>query len=397
LPVGFPGETLPLPTVTWDSQQVTWDSLSVTWEGVDLSDSKAPSLEQPVWVPPAGFYRIEVYRRSDDELLAEIPVKNLSWGEVGNDAGPIGFELPKYDPKCTREILEPGQRIIRIYRDDAPDPVWGGYLWTAVTSSGEKVVRFGGASWFSALARRSVTSDRVFVNQDQLDIAWELIAYTQAKTSGDLGIARQTVPLSTILRTITYLGSERGKIAGILQQLAGGDDGFDFEVDPLLRWIAYYPRRGGPVDFILETGKNVSDYGFTIDAFAIASNVSALGAGDGSHKLIATASDAGTAVAYGLMEEEISEDDVSSSALLQSLADQELVNRRNGLEIPQLTVFATGLDVPVGVIHPGDEPTLRLNDGYAEISGTFHCSGITVNVPQQGTERMVLTFDRRVS
>jgi hypothetical protein len=345
--------------------------------------------------PEGGLYRLEIARRSDDRLLDEIPIKALTYSEVLNDAGVCTFELSKSDPKCKRETLEPGQRVIRVYREDAL--VWAGPLWAANTGLRESVVRFAGAGFFSALDRRLVTADQIFTDEEQLEIAWALIAFTQAKANGDLGITRADVADSGVLRTISYLAAERPKIAELIRQLAGGDDGFDFQISPSRQWIAYFPRRGGPTKFVLETGKNVEDYGWTADAFQVVSDLTGLGAGEGRSKLIVLESDVAAAVTFGLMEDVISETDVDDAGLLQSIAGQELANRKTTQEIPTLTVVSSGFDVPIGGILPGDEPTLRISDGFVDVKARFHVSAITVSVPEQGVEKVGVTFDRKVA
>lgn len=116
----------------------------------------------------------------------------------------------------------------------------------------------------AALDYRAVLDRRLIVEGDTLafaavdqgTIAWNLIQTTQAKAGGNAGITLGTGTPTGVVRTKTF---EAGKPIGeAIVQLGDLLNGFDWEIDPLLKLNVFYPNRGTVQPFVLDYGGTVN-------------------------------------------------------------------------------------------------------------------------------------------
>jgi hypothetical protein len=97
-----------------------------------------------------------------------------------------------------------------------------------------------------------------YVAEDQASIAWQLIAATQGRTAGNLGITRGSGQTTGFMRDRLYTA---GKSVGeSISQLAELADGFDWEIDPQLRFNVFTPRRGRDTEQVLDYGGAVTEF-----------------------------------------------------------------------------------------------------------------------------------------
>lgn len=95
-----------------------------------------------------------------------------------------------------------------------------------------------------------------WVATDQMQIAWELVEEVQAHTGAAAGITEGLGPVSGVLRDRTY---EHGQFVGLLiGDLGRVINGFEWEVDELLRLNRWYPQRGGNGGVVLDYGGAVA-------------------------------------------------------------------------------------------------------------------------------------------
>lgn len=320
--------------------------------------------------------------------VEEIPVKNLIYGYSLNAAGSVSWSMNSRHPKCTRAILEPGQSELYLYRDGSL--VWGGLLWLASAEDNGDLIRFGGNGWLSKLDHRYISTTKDYVNVEQVDIAWDLIEYTQAKSYGDIGIQRYSTTGTGILRERHYPAWERKNIGEALKELASVIDGFDFEITPDKLWKTYYPRKMSGDAYKFHTQKNIRGWGNVISAEHVASEITALGEGDGETMLISVASDTPALVSFGRLEETEEFRDVNVQATLDAHAQEELRLAKVQQVQPQVQVWTD--DPPFGAYAVGDLAHLRVDHGYTQIDADFRITAITVAVSNEGKEAIGLYF-----
>ncbi|MGH9204643.1 MAG: hypothetical protein ACRD2A_25725, partial [Vicinamibacterales bacterium] len=116
---------------------------------------------------------------------------------------------------------------------------------------------------FSAIDYRGLLHRRIiwpgstlsYTTTDQADIAWDLIADSQALTGGNFGIIRNA-PLTGVTRTVTLEDGEN--IGEVITKLGRSQNGFEWDIDPLLKFNLYFPSRGTTGLIPLVWGDNVA-------------------------------------------------------------------------------------------------------------------------------------------
>ena len=333
-------------------------------------------------------YRVVICDLSNVEM-DEVPTSNLAYGFELNSAGFCTFVLPLLHLKATRSLLTPGQRIVRVYRNETL--VWGGYLWDASISD-ERGVRFSCRGFLSRLEKRYIDSTKNYVNEEQCGIAWDLIQFTQAKTGGDLGITKGTTNTG-VKRDIKYPAWERVKIFDAITELSALADGFDFDIDATRTFKTYYPNKGKTkLDLVMEFGKNIFGFSYVDAANTLSNEISALGAGDGPNMCIATAVDTSSRSTYGLLEEAASFSSTKHFSILQNKADALLRLYKAPRWQPQLSLHI-GEDFPYDAMEVGDTVPLKIDYGYVDIDQNFRIMNIEFQVSNEGREAVTVHFD----
>lgn len=322
-------------------------------------------------------------------IIDEVPVSNLTFGYALDEAGSCSFTVALKDPKCTRAILEPGEREVKVYRDGVL--VWGGYLWTAYASWGEGHVRFACEGYLSRLSKRLVTSNLTYTSLEQFDIAWNLIAHTQAKTDGNLGITRGPEGNSGVQRTRKYAQFERPNILEEIQGLADAGTGFDFEIDQNKVFHMYYPEKGSNKLVNFELGKNIGGFSYDIDTVSIVNSVSAIGAGEGELTCVASAVDTASRSKYGLMEDTLSLQNIKRFDTLQDRANGWVARNKDARFQPQGNI--TGSDPVWTTLATGDRVTILGDYGYMELDQSFRIVTMLVQIDNTGNEQYQVTFE----
>lgn len=344
---------------------------------------------------PTGDVEVEYTVKIADlhgAILEEVPAKNIQYSFFLNESGNANFSLPIDHPKCNYDLLTPGKRQILIYRNSTL--VWGGYLWAAQIQ--EPLVMFSAADWFSRLQHRYL-SDPFSRHQDQLKTAWDLIAYTQAKSTLDI-VQFNPGQTSGVKRKISYSSMDRSIIAELIQNLAASDNGFDFEITPDKYWKVYYPTKGQALqEVILELGKNIRTYTGDWDANSLATEITGIGSSvDNSEAILATYSSAAAEAEFGLLEESLSYTDITDKDLLRAAVREELRVSKQVLIRPG--VFVDANDPPYGSYGIGDTVRVIMQRGYyMNIDSAFRISTILVQVADSGQELIQLEFQDGLS
>lgn len=332
-------------------------------------------------------YRV-VVADLDGTPMDELPAQNLQYSYSLDGPGSINFTVPILHSKSTLELLDPGARELHVYRNDGL--VWGGYLWF-LGASAQGDARCSGEGWFSMLFHRLIDQDRLYQDEDQFDIAWDLIDFTQSKTNGDLGITQQAVAASGVTRTFSYWAFQRPNLGEAIMHLHEVENGMDFEITPDKRWIAYYPERGTTVDTPFELGKNVSGLSFELDANRLMTEVTGIGAGEGQDTLISVKSDAPSQTRYNLLQESITNKDITDTTLLSDSAMGHLEANKTPRFQPEIAI--TTNDPPFGSYSVGDHARLKADHGLITIDAEFRIIAIVVAVTNEGRDAISVFFD----
>jgi hypothetical protein len=331
----------------------------------------------------------------------EIPFSSVKFGDVLNAPGsfsaatPISLARNGYDP-ITRNVLDPGRTAIHVERDGVI--VWSGILWTVRANVTDQTIEYGAEGLWSYFRRRTIRTDTTFTGIDQAAIAQQLVTTAQSVPGGDLGIVVGSETTGR-LRDRDYVGTERKPIGEAIEQLAAVIDGFDFSISSA--WNAgmiestfeiHYPRRGTRTAIVVDLNGPIGGFEYTIDATVQANEITAIGADNGTGPISTVVSDPDTFTGYPLLEDVLSLTDVSDLDTL----DDHARNRLAAIRLPVATIpnveFRPSGDLTIGAITTGDELRVIANAGYVNVDAWYRVVSWEIEVDENGTETMRLTF-----
>lgn len=203
--------------------------------------------------------------------LAELEARERKLTLVRNDAGQAAFSMQLGEAAELASMLTVGEVDLRVSRKGVR--LFRGPILGAQASPQD----VGGSVTFTALGIWGLFADRYtdapysILATEQTSVAWTLIANSQARPGGNIGIVAGSLPFSRALDEVEWQTPSTVKSA--VEGLAGAPNGFDFAVNPqagaLTGWTfdAYYPRQGADRGLVLERGRNLRSSGeVTLDA-----------------------------------------------------------------------------------------------------------------------------------
>ena len=340
--------------------------------------------------------------RDSTVRLAEVPFESASYSHVlnapGAFTGTLGLDQPAKLAAVLESVLQLGQVSLWVERDGVI--VWGGPLWTSDADIDSGTISYAGEGWHSYFRRRVLRAKKVYTAADQTTgIAKNLLDYAQSFVGGSIGVDTSGVTASGVLRDRTWEAFERKNIGQAVEELAAVEDGFDFRYDSAydsggnlsIRFLTSYPPTGRHTEFVLEVGKQLAKLGIKTDGTALATNVDAIGAGEGDIKLIATVSDPGLLGAYPILDDVVSFTDVNQLPTLTAHARKRLTQGASPVVLPAVE-WDPSLEPVVGAFLPGDIMTVRGGAGLASVDAPFRVTTIEVSVDDSGGEAGKLTF-----
>lgn len=310
----------------------------------------------------------------NNEVVAELPFLNVSYGTVLSNAGDFSGDVtinPETNVYDVRKTTVPGRMGLYILRDS--EPVWGGIIWKRRYESSSRKVTVIASTFESYLGKRLQPVSRLFKNTDQLDMARWLVE------TDDLAediLATVSSATSTRKRDRQFYGWERKTVLDEMTKLGNLIDGFDWNVvigkHPLSQEITrefqfFYPKRGVTAEnstLLFEYPGSIRDFSIDEDALEAANELTALGAGEGIDQRAATAVDAAQ-VAQGLPKLQMTTayPSVIELTTLQAHADRD----RDRLVAP-ITVFEVTVDAEeepsLGTYQVGDWARFRMEDEF---------------------------------
>lgn len=306
--------------------------------------------------------------------------------------------MPKHHPKSTRQLLSAGQREVHVIRDG--ELVWGGYLWAVKASTDAPNIGVQADGWFSRLLRRHIDVKLDFEDEDQIDIAWGVIDWTQQqeKDGADLGIVRATHgegwPIETgVLRTRRFKPWNRTNIGQLIQELSEAKHGFDFNISPDKKFMTYYPKRQEDNGVVFELGKNIKKISqLDDDASAVVTELSGMGSGMNRNRCIAVVSNTGSIADYGLLQDTVDLSRIRHYENLEHATKEQFRLRKKSRWQPVIT--ATLGDPGFDGYSVGDLCRVKAKDGYIDVNQKFRLIAKRIAVSTEGEETVDLTFDQ---
>lgn len=314
-----------------------------------------------------------------------------------------------------RETTTPGKYSIVVDRDGVPVGEW--IIWQRTTA---EPYTLQGSEFLSILDHRFVgrsqTVDFQFV--DQSVIAATLVSQTMTSGAGlpaylDVpgfgGVPQDPQFLSGQLRQRTYQVADN--VGQRLAELSDVQGGFDMTVSTRWRSVAStryvqrtlsigYPRAGYDWGFVFDQpgpgypGGAIVSLSYDEDAANLASQVWALGQGNGTDQLLGYASRNDLqGRSFPVLERSVSYSTVSDQRTINGYA-AALVNASQSAELPPVVVVRADADPVFPTYSLGDrvlvvlDPTPALPSGYRN---AVRILGFTLQPPTAGPEFVALT------
>jgi hypothetical protein len=243
------------------------------------------------------------------------------------------------------------------------------------------------------------------------DMAWALVALTQARASGTLGITEGTpTPIGlTMASTEFSAGQSITKAIDLFANTDPATTGFEWEIDPELRLVLYPlgagegvgQGRGRALGVILDYGGLVAKVKRTVDPSSYA-NVLRVSGATGVAPVERTAADLADR-AEGRWESQLGHTDALTDAGLGRIADADLVDAQTIQPSYSVTLKADRWEGP-SHLWLGDTVTLSVVSGRLDVLGDYQVEQLAVSVSDDGVETVELVlgsffpgFDRRLA
>lgn len=334
--------------------------------------------------------RLVTQPRGGGEYLEEFPAEVIRYSYRLNRPGSIEFTLPLDHAKTLRSNVEEGVHEAVVIRNEAV--VWVGPILTIeeIDTPSSRVLSIRGEGLMGYMRRWHITSTLTFSNTEQLDIARSLISHHQNKAGGDFAIDTGS-EASGVLRDRVYHGFELKNVYDALIQLSEVNNGFDFQIDPATRhFVPYYPRRGIRDASIVFDERNIRDYSRRRDHTSQASQVYAVGAGEGDDMLVANRQSSTAVARYGLLQAITSHKDVTNASTLNAHAQRGLDLLGS---VPNLLSLRVSTNDPgLFSYNEGDEVRVHWSSPYAEVNEFQRLIGRDVEW-ESGEESVVLYME----
>lgn len=224
---------------------------------------------------------------------------------------------------------------------------------------------------------------------DQEEIAWSLIARTQARTGGNLGITRAS-STTGVDRNRTY---EAGSLIGdLIENLSQVDDGFEWDIDPDLAFQLYYPARGGDNGFLLDWGGSVEGVSRTVTStnYGNAVRLNGAGAADGSTPPEVATTESATIGVEGRWEVQLGDTGAVEASTVAERAAYELANREQITPSYSLKLN-TELWTGPSDLWLGDSARLVINQGRLDVDVMVRILSFDFDIDNDGYEAVTVT------
>lgn len=344
------------------------------------------------------FYRLDIENAKFTFLGECSTYTNLYYENSLNNIGTCTFSLNIFDEYTKPIYLRRMSTVIVIKKNNTC--VWFGPI-ADIQGSYEDVagtINITAYSYLYFFKFRNTSKSVIYSQEEQCEIAWDLINDSQSQTNGTLLITEGLNPTSN-KRDRTY---ETYTISEALINLTNIIEGFDFSFEPVLNadnrlssvlFNSYYPAKGTDRSDLgkLEVGMNIS--AITLDTVSSLYNtVTVEGAGTGV-PIIYEDNDADFQKAYSRIEGYEKASDISEYDSLEKHGDKLLSEKVEGYKItldvmPNSNIINSGLTI-------GDTVVCNIEVGnYLSLKDRkIRIESMPIKVDEQGVDDLSLTAE----
>jgi hypothetical protein len=378
--MGATAETLPF----FIASVMSTDTTS-RWEAVRGGTSQPPPVDPTPDPPPA----VSVDRRPVDpwlfeivsqsgERLAAVPGRSRKLSLVRSGPGGASYGLTVDE---AAEVFGMTLGAVDLLVSRGGVDIWRGPLEGAngQIAAANSSLEFAAVGVAEILEKRHIPPGRSILATEQTQMAWQLIADTQAVPGGDLGIVAGLLP-DSVARSKTW--DTRTPVRQAIDELAQADGGFDYQIVPSgmgYRFDAFHPFQGSTAGAaVLEWGRNIASVSFVQDASQVRNYVWAIG----QNQISIDADDTASQGVYRLREEVVTTGDSNDVIYLGDVARGAVVPAPP--TVPRLTLIPGAPDASLDQLGLGDVVVVSIRRGWVQIDGLYRIDQIDVSIPDQG-------------
>lgn len=240
----------------------------------------------------------------------------------------------------------------------------------------------------AVIDRRYILNNPTYTNVEQASLAWTLINTTQQTNNGDLGIRQGNVPNTGVIVTRAYTFAKG--VGSAITDLGRTVPGFEWEIDPNLKFNVYYPNRGSQQGLVLDYGTAVTNVDRQWNSDAYGNVVLAQGA-QGVSPIVVDSQTAPLAPG-GRIELSISSQDWADAATLNQQA-QWAANTAKYPVASYTVQLATGVWAP-NLLWVGDTVQLVIASGRLAFNDFVRVRTIDISISDDGFESVQMELAR---
>lgn len=285
------------------------------------------------------------------------------------------------EPYSRDLIVYRGADMVLRGRVDAPSDTMGAESHTVTVDA---------RGYRDLLARRHLEASQSWVDVEQEQIGWDVIAAAQALPGGDLGITRGVDQATGVTRSRSF--EVGGQAARKIDELAAAADGFEWDIDPDLVYRVWHPQRGQTTSVVLqyaESGGNVRSLDRAPDPGGLATVVMVTAQG----ALVPETAVSADVAALGRWSHVEGVADADSATTLEEAAAGLLADREV-LHGTYTAVLQQGVWGGPDHLWLGDTCRLVIQSGYRFEERVLRVHGIDVAVDGSGREIVTVVLDR---
>ncbi|MFA7264846.1 MAG: hypothetical protein WC054_00800 [Candidatus Nanopelagicales bacterium] len=333
-------------------------------------------------------------------ITHEFKFADVGYTFQNNVAGEFGATLDLYDPNT--RYLKAQETYLVVER--LGKPFWCGFLWQP-TRSGKNLNVVAQEVW-SIFGHRRVRQTLDWINQDRGFMLRNLLTYAQMGPAGDLGVSIGSETVGGPPQSYKVPWWENKGVVETAETLLKMNPAFSFRIEG--EWQpgnvlgfrlvidAVHPI---PTPHRLIYGGNVDDYDWT--PLSPSPNfVDGFGGFDNEAMLRRTAQNDDALARQPRIESSIENRELLGDEGVLNLAVNQLKRLSGSPSQPSVTMQA-GSDPVLGVLRPGHQCHVSIDDGYVHVDGDFSVEKITVSVPNgsadsPGAETVKIDFESKL-
>lgn len=328
-------------------------------------------------------YIVSSHDRWTGDFIEILPYNNLQ-GEVfmNKDSG-LRFDLPLNKMRSFhKDTIGPG--VVEIWVTRNGKRVWAGPLMSRSINTRDDKINISAASLSTYLKYRRI--DELIEHEGSLaDLAWSLIADSQAKSYGNLRISRGAQPASK--PSTAYKIKKYDMLGKTLDELSEAPAGFDWILGPDRKYNQYYPRINSRANVQLDYPGSIAYYASQTYADGLTNDGITGGPGD---SVSTTYANTTSKARYGLWEGYETNTDMITQFMLNSYNQQFFYVKSSPKFVPQVAVNPEQVNPFEGDIELGQVTRVRINNGLDTYDENMRMTGFQFTIGKQNTESITL-------